>query len=482
MNLSKDIDRKIFRHVGSVADALGRECYVVGGYVRDILLHRHSKDIDFVTVGSGIEVAEAVTATLGKGARLSVFRNFGTAQVHWRGEEVEFVGARRESYRRDSRKPIVEDGTLTDDLSRRDLTINALALSVNAGTYGELIDMFNGLDDLEKGLIRTPLDPDITFSDDPLRMMRAVRFATQLQFTIVPETLEAIARNARRLEIISKERVADELMKIMKSPRPSTGWRLLAETGLLPLILPELDAMRGVETVRGRGHKDNFDHTLQVLDNVAAASPDDVWLRWAALLHDIAKPVTKRWDDTLGWTFHNHNYIGAKMLPRIFRRMKLPLDDKLKRVQRLVELHMRPIALVEDTVTDSAVRRLLVDAGDDIEALMTLCRADITSKNREKVVRHLENFDHVKAKMAELEERDKLRNWQPPVDGNLIMERFGLPQSREVGLIKEYVRERLLETDNPNDLQLALSLMHERAAALGITAGSRPADHPTTPA
>ncbi|MDE7472161.1 MAG: CCA tRNA nucleotidyltransferase [Muribaculaceae bacterium] len=473
MNLADKIDRKVFRHVGSVADALCRECYVVGGYVRDLFLDRGSKDIDFVSVGSGIEVAQAVTATLGKGARLSVFRNFGTASIHYRGEEFEFVGARRESYRRDSRKPIVEDGTLTDDLSRRDLTINAMAISVNKDTFGDLIDMFNGLDDLRNGLIRTPLDPDITFSDDPLRMMRAVRFATQLQFTIVPETFEAIKRNAYRLEIISRERIVDELMKIMKSPRPSVGWRLLSDTGLLPLILPELEAMHGVQVVRGRGHKDNFDHTLQVLDNVAAAS-DNVWLRWAALFHDIAKPVTKRWDEATGWTFHNHNYIGAKMLPKIFRRMKMPMDDKLKYVQQLVELHMRPIALVEDTVTDSAVRRLLVDAGEHIEDLMTLCRADITSKNKDKVARHLENFAHVKQKMAELEERDRLRCWQPPIDGNFIMETFGLRQGREVGLIKEFVREAMLSSDDPNDRELACRLMIERGAELGFTPVTNP--------
>lgn len=467
MNLAKKIDRKIFSRVGSVADGLGRECYVVGGYVRDLFLQRHSKDIDFVTVGSGIEVAEALAGALGRGARLAVFRNFGTASVHYRGEEYEFVGARRESYRRDSRKPIVEDGTLTDDLSRRDLTINALAISVNAGSFGNLIDLFGGLDDLRDGLIRTPLDPDITFSDDPLRMMRAIRFASQLGFTIVPDTLEAIRRNAPRLEIISRERVADELMKIMRSPRPSVGWRLLSSTGLLPLILPELEAMHGVETVRGRGHKDNFDHTLQVLDNVADAT-DNVWTRWAALFHDIAKPVTKRWDDTVGWTFHNHNYIGAKMLPRIFRRMKLPLDDKLKYVQKLVELHMRPIALVEDTVTDSAVRRLLVDAGSDIDDLMILCRADITSKNAGKVARHLSNFDHVRQKMVELEARDNLRNWQPPIDGNLIKATFGIGQGREVGYIKDYVREALLASDTPNDFDLGYSLMLQRAAEIGL--------------
>lgn len=467
IELADKLNGRIFSCVGAVADSMGRECYVVGGYVRDIFLERHSKDIDFVTVGSGIEVAEAVAASLGKGAHLSVYRNFGTASIHYRGEEYEFVGARKESYRRDSRKPIVEDGTLTDDLSRRDLTINALAVSVNAGSFGRLVDMFGGLDDLKAGLIRTPLDPDITFSDDPLRMMRAIRFATRFGFRIVPETLDAITRNACRLEIISRERVADELMKIMQSAKPSTGWRLLAKTGLLPLILPELEAMKGVETIRGRGHKDNFDHTLQVLDNVARMT-DNVWTRWAALFHDIAKPVTKRWDNNLGWTFHNHNYIGAKMLPRIFRRMKLPLDDKLKYVQKLVELHMRPIALVEDTVTDSAIRRLLVDAGDDIDDLMMLCRADITSKNREKVERHLQNFDHVKAKMVELEALDNLRNWQPPINGDLIKATFGIGQGREVGYIKDYVREALLATDTPNDYDLGYRLMIERAAEIGL--------------
>lgn len=467
MNLSDKLKHRIFRQVGEVADSLGRPCYVVGGYVRDLFLNRPSKDIDFVTVGSGIEVAQAVAAQLGRGAHLSVFKNFGTASIHYHGLELEFVGARRESYRRDSRKPIVEDGTLEDDISRRDLTINAMALSVNADTFGELVDLYNGLDDLEKGLVRTPLDPDITFSDDPLRMLRAIRFATRLGFTIVPETLDAITRNAHRLEIISRERVADELMKMMAATHPSAGWYLLSATGLLPLILPELEAMKGVETVKGRGHKDNFDHTLKVLDNISDAT-DNLWLRWGALFHDIAKPVTKRWDESTGWTFHNHNYIGAKMLPKIFRRLKFPLDDKMKYVQKLVELHMRPIALVEDTVTDSAVRRLLVDAGDDIEDLMTLCRADITSKNREKVVRHLENFDHVKEKMVELEARDSLRNWQPPIDGNLIMKTFGIGQCINVGIIKEYVREQLLATDTPNDFDLGYRFMLERAAEIGL--------------
>lgn len=468
MNEQPTLSLPIFRHVGDVADAMSRPCYVVGGYVRDLVLGRHSKDIDFVTVGSGIEVASSVAATLGKGAHLSVYKNFGTASIHYRGEEYEFVGARRESYRRDSRKPIVEDGTLDDDLSRRDLTINALAMCVNRDNFGELIDKFGGMDDMRDRIIRTPLDPDITFSDDPLRMMRAVRFATQLDFVIAPVTLESIRRNASRLEIISRERIADELMKIMRSPRPSIGWELLAATGLLRHVLPELDAMKGVQTVKGRGHKDNFEHTMTVLDRVAEAS-DNVWLRWAALLHDIAKPVTKRWDDSVGWTFHNHNFVGARMIPKIFRRLKLPLGDEMKYVAKLVELHMRPIALVEDTVTDSAVRRLLVDASDDIEDLMTLCRADITSRNKEKVMRHLDNFEHVRQKMIELEARDKLRNWQPPVDGNMIMETFGLPQSREVGIIKEFVRESLLATDNPNDMEMARRFMYRQAAAMGLT-------------
>lgn len=373
------IDIPEIRLVGAAADRIGRDCYAVGGYVRDIFLHRHSKDIDFVTIGSGIEVAEAVARTLGKGTHLSVFRNFGTAQVKRGDLELEFVGARKESYSHDSRKPIVEDGTLEEDLSRRDFTINALAVSVNADTFGELIDMFDGLEDMAMKIIRTPLDPDVTFSDDPLRMMRAIRFATQLEFNIHPDTFAAIKRNAERISIISRERVADELMKIMASPVPSIGWKLLADCGLLRLIFPELAAMRGVETINGRGHKDNFFHTLAVLDKVAAKSAD-VWLRWSALLHDIAKPVTKRWDDSIGWTFHNHNFVGSKMVPRIFRALKLPLNEKMKYVAKMVELHMRPIALVEDEVTDSAVRRLIHDAGDDINDLMTLCEADITSK------------------------------------------------------------------------------------------------------
>lgn len=468
MNLAERIDSTLFHTVGDTADSLERPCYVVGGYVRDIFLHRHSKDIDFVTVGSGIEVAEAVARKLGKATRCNVFKNFGTAQVKHRGIELEFVGARRESYTHDSRKPIVEDGTLDDDLARRDFTINAMAISVNSASFGELIDPYDGIGDLDRQIIRTPLDPDITFSDDPLRMMRAIRFATQLGFTIYDETFDAISRNAARIEIISRERIVDELMKIMASPVPSIGWYLLDNSGLLPYILPELNAMKGVQTVNGRGHKDNFDHTLQVLDNVARKS-DNVWLRWAALFHDIAKPVTKRWDDRLGWTFHNHNFIGAKMLPRIFRNMRLPLNEKMKYVQKLVELHMRPIALVEEEVTDSAVRRMIFEAGDDIEDLMTLCEADITSKNQEKVRRYIDNFRLVRDKMAELEERDRIRNFQPPVSGEEIMQIFNLPPSREVGTIKENIKNAILDGVIPNEREAALDFMYKTAASLGIS-------------
>lgn len=468
MSISDKIDRPIFHNVGKIADSLHRPCYTVGGYVRDLFLDRHSKDIDFVTVGSGIEVAQAVARSLGRGAHLAVFKNFGTAQVKYKGEELEFVGARRESYNRDSRKPIVEDGTLADDLARRDFTINAMAMAVNEANFGELIDPYDGQGDLTRRLIRTPLDPDITFSDDPLRMMRAIRFATQLDFTIYPPTLNAIARNAGRITIISRERVMDELMKIMASPRPSVGWILLQATGLLRLIFPELDRLRGVETVNGRGHKDNFFHTMQVLDNVASKS-DNVWLRWGALLHDIAKPVTKRWDDKLGWTFHNHNFIGAKMLPRIFREMKFPLNDKMKYVQKLVELHMRPIALVEEEVTDSAVRRLLFDAGDDIDDLMTLCEADITSKNQEKVRRFLDNFALVRRKLVELEEKDRIRNFQPPVTGEEIMATFAIGPSREIGIIKEAIKNAILDGVIPNEHEAARRLMIEKAAEIGLS-------------
>ena len=473
MNLSQHIDSAVFHDVGAVADNMGMPCYVVGGYVRDIFLCRHSKDVDFVTVGSGIDLATAVSARLGKDAHLSVFRNFGTAHVKTHRVELEFVGARRESYSHDSRKPVVENGTLDDDLSRRDFTINAMAVCVNEADFGQLIDPFNGIGDLDNQIIRTPLDPDITFSDDPLRMMRAVRFATQLGFTIFSDTFQAIVRNAARIEIISRERIADELNKIMASPVPSIGWSLLHNCGLLKFILPELDAMRGVQTVGGRGHKDNFLHTLTVLDNVARQS-DNVWLRWAALLHDIAKPVTKRYDPRQGWTFHNHNFIGAKMVPRLFRSLRLPLNEKMKYVQKLVELHMRPIALVEDEVTDSAVRRLLFDAGNDIDDLMMLCRADITSRNQEKVRRHMANFELVRTKMKELEEKDRIRCFQPPVSGEDIMHIFNLSPCREVGQIKEAIKNAILDGIIPNQRDRALDFMYETAARMNLSPVNAP--------
>ena len=461
------LEHPVFRKVGSIADSMHRECYVVGGYVRDIFLDRPSKDIDFVSVGSGIEIAEAVAKQM-KPASLSVFRNFGTAQVKVGALELEFVGARKESYSHDSRKPIVEDGTLDDDQCRRDFTINAMAISLNADTFGTLIDPFGGIDDLNNRVIRTPLDPDITFSDDPLRMMRAVRFATQLNFDILPETFDAIARNRKRIDIISKERIIDELYKIMRSPKPSIGFILLDKCGLLELIFPELAALKGVETVNGRGHKDNFMHTLQVLDSVAQKSANE-WLRWAALLHDIGKPVTKKYDDKLGWTFHNHNFVGEKMIPRIFKKMKMPLNDKMKYVQKLVGMHMRPIALVEDVVTDSAVRRVLFDAGDDIDDLMILCECDITSKNPEKVRRLLSNFALVRKKMEELEEKDRLRCFQPPIHGDEIMEIFGMEPCREVGLIKEAIKNAILDGVIANEREPAYEYMLAKAAEMGFT-------------
>lgn len=468
--IEKHVSLPVFHLVGSVADEIGRECYVVGGYVRDILLQRPSKDMDFVTVGSGIEVARAVAHRLGKNkATLAVFKTYGTAQVKTRdGMELEFVGARKESYRRESRNPIVEDGTLQDDQLRRDFTINAMAISINEATYGKLLDPFDGVGDLQRRIIRTPLNPDITFSDDPLRMMRAVRFATQLQFDIYPETLQAIKRNAKRIKIITRERIAEELMKIVRSPQPSRGFMLLDECNLLPLIFPELAALKGIDNSHGRGHKDNFLHTMQVLDNVAQASPNE-WLRWAAVMHDLGKPATKRWDDQLGWTFHNHNFVGEKMVPRVFGRMRLPLNEHMKYVKKLVGLHMRPIALVEDGVTDSAVRRLLFDAGDDIDDLMTLCKADITSKNQEKVKRFRDNFDLVKQKLVIIEEKDRVRNFQPPIDGDEVMKTFGLTPSREVGLIKDAIKDAILDGAIANSYVEAYPFMMERAASLGIT-------------
>lgn len=467
MNIADRIDLDIFHKIGKVADQAQRECYVVGGFVRDLFLNRHSKDIDFVTVGSGIDLARKVADALGRKAKCNYFPRFGTAQVLTHGLELEFVGARRESYRADSRNPIVENGSLDDDISRRDFTINAMAVCVNANHFGELIDRFGGIDDLNAKIIRTPLDPDITFSDDPLRMFRAIRFAAQLQFDIHPDTLAAISRNAERISILSKERIETEITKIMMSPKPSVGWMLMQSTGLLKVFFPDLDAMRGVEIVNGRGHKDNFLHTMEVLDKVAAAT-DNVWTRWAALLHDIAKPQTKRFDPKVGWTFHNHNFVGAKMIPRIFRNLKLPQNEQMKFVQKLVELHMRPIALVEE-VTDSAVRRLIFDAGDDIDALMTLCRADITSKNPDKVRSHLANFDLVIEKMRTINEKDNLRNWQPPVDGNEIMALFGIGQCREVGIIKSYEKDMLVDCPTPNDRDLALRLVIDKAAELGLS-------------
>ena len=466
-DIVKKIDLPLFHSIGEAADSISRPCYAVGGCVRDLFLDRPSKDFDFVVVGSGIELAEIVASRLGRGTHLNVFRNFGTAQVKRHDTELEFVGARRESYDRNSRKPVVEDGTLEEDLSRRDFTVNALALCVNRNGFGQLVDLFDGLGDMERRILRTPLDPDVTFSDDPLRMMRAIRFATQLDFTILPETFEAIRRNAERIRIISKERIVDELMKIMHSRRPSTGWDLLLKSGLLAIIFPELAAMKGVDVVNGRGHKDNFYHTMAVLDNVAEKS-DDVWLRWGALMHDIAKPVTKRWDEKIGWTFHNHNFIGAKMVPRIFRRMRLPQDSKMKYVAKLVELHMRPIALVEDEVTDSAVRRLIHDAGDDIEDLMALCEADITSKNQEKVRRILDNFALVRRKMVDLNERDHIRNFKPPVDGTEIMETFGISGGPVVGQIKSAIKNAVLDGVIHNDHEEARELMLRLAAEQGL--------------
>ena len=470
MNLKENLKHRIFRQIGEVADSIGQPCYVVGGYVRDLFLHRASTDLDFVTVGSGIRIAEQLAKVLGKDTTLAVFRNFGTAQVKHGGLELEFVGARKESYSHDSRKPMVEDGTLDDDQKRRDFTINAMAISINKDTFGELVDPFDGLGDIDRRLIRTPLDPDVTFSDDPLRMMRAIRFATQLDFSIYKETFDAIARNKERIVIISRERIMDELEKIIKSAKPSTGFLLLEKCGLLKLIFPEMHALKGTEIVDGRGHKDNFYHTLQVLDNVAEKS-DNEWLRWAAVFHDIAKPVTKRYDERLGWTFHNHNFIGKKMIPSIFKRMKFPMDDRMKYVQKLVELHMRPIALVEEEVTDSAVRRLLFDAGDDIDDLMQLCEADITSKNQEKVRKFLNNFALVRQKLVEIEEKDRIRNFQPPVTGEDIMKQFDLSPSPIIGYIKERIKNAILDGDIPNDREAAWQLMMEIAAEKGLTAG-----------
>lgn len=465
--LAQLLDKEIFHQISAAADGLGLDCYVVGGYVRDIFLERPSNDIDVVVVGSGIQVANALKQMLGKRAHISVFRNFGTAQVKFKDLEVEFVGARKESYSHDSRKPIVEDGTLEDDQNRRDFTINAMAICLNKERFGELVDPFNGLGDMEDKIICTPLDPDITFSDDPLRMMRCVRFATQLNFQIEDDTFDALSRNAERIKIISGERIVDELNKIMKAPQPSRGFVDLYRCGLLPLIIPELTALDIVETRNGRAHKNNFYHTLEVLDNVARQS-DNLWLRWAALFHDVGKSRSKRWDPVTGWTFHNHNYLGAKMIPGIFRRMKLPMDAKMKYVQKMVDLHMRPIVIADEEVTDSAVRRLMNDAGDDIDDLMTLCEADITSKNEVRKQRFLDNFHTVRQKLADLKVKDYKRLLQPCIDGNEIMEMFHLPPCREVGTLKQTLKDAVLDNRVPNEREPLMQLLKSKAKAMGL--------------
>ena len=465
--LAQLLDKDIFHHISNAADKLGLECYVVGGYVRDLFLERPSNDIDVVVVGSGIQVASELKAVLGKKAHLSVFRNFGTAQVKYKHTEVEFVGARRESYSHDSRKPVVEDGTLEDDQNRRDFTINALAVCLNKARFGELVDPFGGVDDLWDGIIRTPLDPDVTFSDDPLRMMRCVRFATQLNFFIEDETFEALERNAERIKIISGERIEEELNKIMMTPTPSKGFIDLYRCGLLQIILPELVALDVVETRNGRAHKNNFYHTLEVLDNICKHT-DNLWLRWAALLHDVGKAKCKRWDSVAGWTFHNHNYVGAKMVPNIFRRLKLPMDSKMKYVQKQVDLHMRPIVIADEEVTDSAVRRLMNDAGEDIDDLMTLCEADITSKNVARKQRFLDNFRSVRKKLKDLKERDYKRLLQPCIDGNEIMEMFHLKPSREVGILKQTLKDAVLDNKVPNEREPLMELLRSKASELGL--------------
>lgn len=461
------IDNELFHKLTRTADELSMDTYLVGGYVRDMFLGRPTNDIDVVTIGSGISLAEAFAACLGRGAHLSVFRNFGTAQVKWHGHEIEFVGARKESYSHDSRKPIVEDGTLEDDQNRRDFTINAMAICLNSQRLGELVDPFNGIADLEDGIIATPLDPDITFSDDPLRMMRCIRFATQLRFLIEEDTFEALRRNRERIKIISAERIIDEVNKIMLSPTPSRGFVELHRCGLLEIILPELAALDCVETRNGKSHKNNFYHTLEVLDSVAAKS-DKLFLRWAALLHDIGKPRSKRWEPAVGWTFHNHNYLGEKMVKPLFRRLKLPLDERMKYVEKLVGLHMRPIAIADDIVTDSAVRRLLFEAGDDIDDLMLLCEADVTSKNEQRKKNFLHNFQIVRQKLVDIEEKDRIRNFQPPVTGDEIMQLFNLPPCREIGVLKSSLKDAILDGKIPNEHEAALKFVIDKATQMGL--------------
>ncbi|GAA4197969.1 HD domain-containing protein [Pedobacter jeongneungensis] len=464
-DLGVHLQNPIFKTLSTIADKNNTEAYVIGGFVRDLFLNRPSKDIDVVIVGSGIEYAEAVGRKLN--TKVAVFKNFGTANIKYQDLEVEFVGARKESYRSDSRKPIVEDGTLADDQLRRDFTINALAINLNAHHFGELLDPFDGTKDLENKLIRTPLDPEITFSDDPLRMMRAIRFASQLNFDIDPAALNAIKTQKQRISIVSKERITDEMNKIILSKKPSVGFKHLFDTGLLHLIFPQMAQLYGVEIIKGKGHKDNFYHTLEVLDNICADT-DDLWLRWAAILHDIAKPATKRFEEGHGWTFHGHEDRGARMVPKIFAQLKLPLNEKMKYVQKLVQLHLRPIVLAQEIVTDSAVRRLLFDAGEEIESLMLLCNADVTTKNEYKKTKYRNNFELVKQKLKDVEERDKIRNWQPPISGNDIMETFGLEAGKEVGIIKNAIREAILEGEIINDYQEAFNFMLDQAKQMGL--------------
>ncbi|MCX2473703.1 HD domain-containing protein [Pedobacter sp. MC2016-05] len=463
--MQQHLQNPIFKTLSAIADKNNTEAYVIGGFVRDLFLNRPSKDIDVVVVGSGIAYAEAVGKKLN--SKVAIFKNFGTANIKYQDLEVEFVGARKESYRSDSRKPIVEDGSLEDDQLRRDFTINALAINLNANHFGELLDPFNGVKDLENKLIRTPLDPEVTFSDDPLRMMRAIRFAAQLNFDIDPAALNAIKTQKKRISIVSKERITDEMNKIILSPVPSVGFKHLFDTGLLEIIFPQMAQLYGVEIIKGKGHKDNFYHTLEVLDNICADT-DDLWLRWAAILHDIAKPATKRFEEGHGWTFHGHEDRGAKMVPKIFAQLKLPLNEKMKFVQKLVQLHLRPIVLAQETVTDSAVRRLLFDAGEEIESLMMLCNADVTTKNEYKKTKYRRNFELVKIKLKDVEERDQLRNWQPPITGLDIMETFGLPAGKEVGLIKNAIREAILEGEIKNDYDEAHHFMLNQAKQMGL--------------